>query len=117
MTAMTPTSDNNRMRQSKVLQKLRAGLPACSVKINVSGIRATEIVAMSGFDCIWTDMEHVPNDFGAIEGQILAAKLYDTDIIALCLLPPHPIALQCQPCAASAKPMWKARLGEFTLHE
>lgn len=78
---MTPINDTIHMRRSKVLEKLRAGRPACSVKINISGIRATEIAAISGFDCIWTDMEHVPNDFAIIEGQIVASKLYDTDII------------------------------------
>ncbi len=36
---------------------------------------------MSGFDCIWTDMEHVANDWSAIERQVMVSKIYDTDII------------------------------------
>lgn len=32
------------------------------------------------FNCLWTDMEHVPNDYTSIEKQILAAKAYDVDI-------------------------------------
>jgi len=26
-----------------------------------------EIAAMAGFDCLWSDMEHVPNDLAVIE--------------------------------------------------
>lgn len=70
-----------RMRPSRVLAKLRAGEPAFSFKLNLSDSRAAEIAAMSGFDCIWVDMEHVPNDWSAIEKSIMAAKMYDVDTI------------------------------------
>jgi len=36
---------------------------------------------MCGFDCVWTDLEHIPNSVAAVEKQILAAKAYDTDIM------------------------------------
>ncbi|MDF2716107.1 MAG: aldolase [Paenibacillus sp.] len=36
---------------------------------------------MAGFDCNWTDMEHVANDWSAVEKQILAAKVHDADTI------------------------------------
>jgi 4-hydroxy-2-oxoheptanedioate aldolase len=36
---------------------------------------------VSGMDCIWTDMEHVGNDWAVIERQILAAKAYDVDLL------------------------------------
>lgn len=69
------------MRSSKVLSKLRAGRVASCTKVNLLDSRAVEIAAMVGFDCIWTDMEHIPNDWSAIEKQILAAKAYDTDVL------------------------------------
>ena len=70
-----------RMRPSKVLAKLRAGEIVNCYKINLDSSRVAEIAAMSGFDCIWTCMEHVPNDYGLIERQINAAKAYDTDVL------------------------------------
>ncbi|RAV22386.1 HpcH/HpaI aldolase family protein [Paenibacillus contaminans] len=69
------------MRPSRVLQKLRAGEVAYCTKLNLADSRAAEIAAMSGFDCIWTDMEHVPNDWSVVEKQILAAKVYGVDAI------------------------------------
>ncbi|NLJ41911.1 MAG: aldolase [Clostridiales bacterium] len=72
---------NIKMRPSKVLQKLRSGEVAICTKLNLNDSRVVEIAAMAGFDCIWTDMEHVPNDWSAIEKQVLASKVYDTDIL------------------------------------
>lgn len=69
------------MRPSRVLTKLRAGEVAYCTKLNLADSRAAEIAALSGFDCIWTDMEHVPNDWNAIEKQILAAKAYGVDSV------------------------------------
>ena len=69
------------MKPSKVLDKLRAGKAVSCTKLNSSDSRVVEIAAMSGFDCVWTDMEHIPNSVDAIEKQILAAKAYDTDIM------------------------------------
>jgi len=69
------------MRPSRVLRKLRAGEVAYCTKLNLADSRAAEIAAMSGFDCVWTDMEHVPNDWSMIEKQILAAKAYGVDTI------------------------------------
>lgn len=70
-----------KMRPSNVLAKLRRGETALSVKLNLDGTRAAEIAAMSGFDCLWTCMEHTPNDLSLIERQILAAKAYRMDIM------------------------------------
>lgn len=69
------------MRPSRVLQRMRSGKTATCVKINLADSRVAEIAAMSGFDSLWTDMEHVPNDWSAIEKQILAAKCHDVDVI------------------------------------
>ncbi len=69
------------MRPSRVLKKLRAGQVVSCMKINLADIRAAEIAAMCGYDCLWLDMEHVPNDWIAIENQIRAAKNYDTDVM------------------------------------
>lgn len=67
------------MRPSVVLKKLRAGGLASCVKINTQDPRVTEIASMCGFDCVWTDMEHVANSYSVIESQILSAKAHNTD--------------------------------------
>lgn len=72
---------NIKMRPSRVLQKIRSGGVASCIKLNLYDSRVVELAAMAGFDCIWTDMEHVPNDWSAIEKQVLASKAYDTDIL------------------------------------
>ncbi|WP_084225403.1 HpcH/HpaI aldolase family protein [Paenibacillus pectinilyticus] len=75
-------STNFNMRPSRVLRKLRAGETAIALKLNLADPRITEMAArISGVDCLWTDMEHVPNDFAVIERQIWAAKAYDVDVL------------------------------------
>ena len=69
------------MRESRVLRKMREGKVATSIKLNMADPRVAEIAAMCGFDCIWVDMEHVPNDYSVIENVIRAAKNYDTDVL------------------------------------
>ena len=69
------------MRKSRVLRKIRNGETAFSFKLNLGDVRAAEIAAMSGIDCLWTDMEHVPNDYQAIENIVRAAKIYDVDVL------------------------------------
>jgi len=69
------------MRPSRVLAKLRAGQAVSCFKLNLDSSRAAEIAALAGFDCLWTCMEHVPNDYALIERQINAAKIYDVDVV------------------------------------
>ena len=69
------------MRKSRVLRQMRAGKVATCVKLNLSDPRNAEIAAMCGFDCVWTDMEHVPNNFSAVEETVRAAKIYDVDVL------------------------------------
>lgn len=69
------------MRKSKVLKKMRNDETAVSVKLNLADARAVEIAAMCGYDCVWIDMEHVPNDNAFIENAVRAAKIYDCDIL------------------------------------
>ena len=70
---------NLHMRPSRVLKKLRAGQVASCIKINTTCPRVTDLAAMLGFDCVWLDMEHVPNDWSVIEHQIGSAKIHDVD--------------------------------------
>lgn len=70
-----------KMRKSKVLAKMRNGQVATCVKVNMSCARNVEIAAMCGFDCVWIDMEHVPNDMSAIENAVRAAKIHDCDLL------------------------------------
>jgi 4-hydroxy-2-oxoheptanedioate aldolase len=69
------------MRPSRVLAKLRAGQMASCFKLNLADARAMEIAAMAGFDFLWTDMEHVPNDLSVIEAGIWAAKSQNVDVM------------------------------------
>lgn len=69
------------MRPSRVLQKLRAGQVVNCFKLNLACARAAELAAATGFDCIWTDLEHTANDWDVVEKQILAAKTRNSDVI------------------------------------
>lgn len=70
-----------KMRRSRVLEKLRAGKVASCTKLNLGDPRVAEIAAASGVDCIWLDLEHVPNDLREVENQIRAAKVHDVDTL------------------------------------
>jgi 4-hydroxy-2-oxoheptanedioate aldolase len=67
------------MRPSRVLRKLRAGMPASCTKLNLMDARAAEIACQSGFDSVWLDNEHCATDWRDMEHLIRAAKVYDTD--------------------------------------
>ena len=69
------------MRPSRVLRKLREGKVVSCTKTNLSDMRAVEIAAMSGIDCVWVDLEHVPNNMDYVENAVRAAKVYDCDIL------------------------------------
>jgi len=69
------------MRKSNVLRKLRAGEAVHSFKLNFADGRIAEVAAMHDFDCIWVCMEHIANDWSAIERQIWAAKTRDMDVM------------------------------------
>ena len=70
-----------KMRESRVLRKMREGKVATCVKLNLLDPRVAEIAAMCGFDCLWIDMEHVPTDYATVENMVRAAKIYDTDVL------------------------------------
>ena len=70
-----------KMRESRVLRKLRAGEHVNCFKLNLCDGHAAELAAMSGFDCIWLDREHVVQDWSVVTAQNWAAKYYDTDVM------------------------------------
>ena len=47
----------------------------------ISKVGGLDIAAMCGFDCIWVDMEHIPNDYAFIENSVRAAKNFDVDVL------------------------------------
>jgi 4-hydroxy-2-oxoheptanedioate aldolase len=69
------------MRPSNVLRKLRNGEIVSCFKINLADTRVAALASICGFDCIWADMEHVPNGIEAIESLVFATKAYNTDIL------------------------------------
>jgi len=70
-----------KMRPSRVLAKMRAGGVAICMKLNLADPRVAEIAGLCGFDCIWTDMEHVPNTLHDVENIVRAAKMLDVDTL------------------------------------
>ena len=72
---------NTKMRRSKVLDKLRNDEIVSCFKTNLTDGRVSEIAAISGFDCIWVDQEHIGQDWSAISSNIWAAKAHDTDVL------------------------------------
>ena len=74
-------TDAAKMRPSRVLAKMRAGKVATCVKLNLTDPRVSEIAARCGYDCIWLDMEHVPNTLHDVENHIRAAKMHDVDTL------------------------------------
>ena len=69
------------MRPSRVLRKLRANEVVLCLKMNLADARVVEIAGIAGYDCVWTDMEHVANNWSVIEQQIWAGKIRDTDVM------------------------------------
>ena len=69
------------LKKCKALDRMRAGETINCFKFNFDGHRTVQMVGMMGFDCLWTDMEHTPNDLALIERQVLAAKATGVDII------------------------------------
>lgn len=70
-----------KMRESRVLKKMRAGEVATCVKLNLSDPAVTEIAALAGYDCVWVDMEHVPHTDSVILNHVRAAKMHDMDTL------------------------------------
>lgn len=69
------------MRKSRVLETMRSGKAAKSIKLNLDDPRIVEIAGMCGIDAVWLDMEHVPTDWHTIDEGIRAAKIYDVDTV------------------------------------
>jgi 4-hydroxy-2-oxoheptanedioate aldolase len=70
-----------KMRESRVLKKLRSNQNANCLKVNIGDAQATEIAAMAGFDCLWIDREHLAQDWSVLNSQIWAAKVHDVDVM------------------------------------
>ena len=78
---MADQATTEAMRASRVLRALRADRPAFSMKLNLADARVSEIAARAGVDCVWLDMEHTANDWSTIQHQIMAAKIFDVDVV------------------------------------
>ncbi len=69
------------MRDSRVLRVMRQGGVAVSIKCNFDDPREAEIAGACGYDCVWIDLEHVPNSITSVSEFVRAAKIYDCDIL------------------------------------
>ena len=69
------------MRKSRVLEKLRAGNIVSCLKVNFGDGQASELAAMSGFDCVWVDREHLAQDWSVTGAHVWATKAHNTDIM------------------------------------
>ena len=70
-----------KMRESRVLNKLRAGEAVSCFKLNLCDGQVAELAAMAGFDCLWIDREHLAQDWSVVTAQNWAAKAYDVDVM------------------------------------
>jgi 4-hydroxy-2-oxoheptanedioate aldolase len=70
-----------KMRESRVLAKLRAGNAASCLKVNLGDGQAAEIASICGFDCLWIDQEHLAQDWSVLNAQIWAAKSRNVDVM------------------------------------
>ncbi len=70
-----------KMRESKVLKKLRSGETASCFKVNIADAVSSELAAMNGFDCVWVDREHLAQDWSVYSSHVWATKAYDTDLM------------------------------------
>ncbi|MEO8765987.1 MAG: aldolase/citrate lyase family protein [Ginsengibacter sp.] len=70
-----------KMRESKVLKKLRAGHTVNCIKINLANAQVSELAALAGFDCVWVDQEHCSQDWSLLNAQVWSTKAHDTDIL------------------------------------
>jgi len=69
-----------KMRQSRVLKKLRAGEVVSCFNVHFDA-QAAEIVGMTGFDCLWIDQEHMAKDWSVVQAHVWAAKTTDMDVM------------------------------------
>ncbi len=72
--------NNPKMRQSIVLQKLRAGKVASCFNVHFDA-QVTDIAGMAGYDCVWIDFEHMAQDWSSLQMHIWAAKSNDMDVM------------------------------------
>jgi 4-hydroxy-2-oxoheptanedioate aldolase len=70
-----------KMRESRVLAKLKAGNAASCLKVNLGDGQAAEIASLCGFDCLWIDREHLAQDWSVLNSQIWAAKAHNVDVM------------------------------------
>ena len=70
-----------KLRPSRILRELRAGLNCTVLKLNLNDPRIVELSGLANASAVWLCNEHVPNDWLNLEHQIRAAKLYDMDTI------------------------------------
>lgn len=70
-----------KLRTSRLLRELRAGISPAAAKINLADPRIVELCGLAGASAVWICNEHVGNDWFNLENQIRAAKLYDMDTI------------------------------------
>lgn len=69
------------MRKSRVLDKLRNGHTASCFKVNLKDAQVAELAAISGFDCVWVDLEHIGQDWSVIASHVWATKAHNTDVM------------------------------------
>ncbi|MBL7699893.1 MAG: aldolase [Chitinophagaceae bacterium] len=60
---------------------MRAGEVVSCLKINLADGQVAEIASMSGVDCLWTDREHLAQDWSVLNAQVWASKIYDVDMM------------------------------------
>ncbi len=70
------------MRRSRTKAKLRRGEPVFVITLHLTDPSVFELVSLTGFDCIWMDMEHHTYSLETAAGLMRAARVGASDILA-----------------------------------
>lgn len=70
------------MRRSRVLDKVRQGIPAYGVSLHLASADVYEMISLMGFDIIWMDLEHHACSLERAADLMRAARVGNCDIIA-----------------------------------
>lgn len=64
-----------------MLTKLRAGDNVSCFKVNLKDAQVGEIASLTGFDCIWVDLEHIGQEWSTIAAHVWATKAHQVDLM------------------------------------
>ncbi len=74
-------TDRWQVRSSRVMRRWQSGQAATCMRVHLRDPQSAELAALSGVDCLWLDMEHVPTGWETLQSHIAVAKSLDVDTL------------------------------------